>query len=58
MAYRAVPSITVVRKLGVRSFKEIDRERFALKFLRGDFGENYNSAFKANPDELVMAVSK
>lgn len=31
------PPLLLFRKLGIRSFKEIDRERFALKYLRGDF---------------------
>ena len=33
------PPLPLFRKLGVRSFKEIDRERFALKYLRGDFSK-------------------
>lgn len=31
------PPLPVLRELGVRTRAEIDRERFALKFLRGDF---------------------
>ncbi len=31
------PPLPVLRRLGVRTRAEIDRERFALKFLRGDF---------------------
>lgn len=31
------PPLPVLRRLGVRTRSEIDRERFALKFIRGDF---------------------
>lgn len=32
------PPIEVIRRLGIRTRREIDRERVALKALRGDFG--------------------
>lgn len=32
------PPLTVLRRMGVRSVEEINRERMALKLLRGDFG--------------------
>jgi hypothetical protein len=32
------PPIEIIRRLGVRTRREIDRERVALKALRGDFG--------------------
>jgi len=51
------PPLPLFRKLGVRSFKEIDRERFVLKYLRGDFskvsGEGRDLAIS-----LYGAVSK
>ena len=31
------PPIPILRRLGVRTFAEIDEERYALKALRGDF---------------------
>ncbi|MGC4099580.1 MAG: hypothetical protein QM706_21005 [Nitrospira sp.] len=31
------PPLPILRRLGVRSRKEIDREKYALKALRGDF---------------------
>jgi hypothetical protein len=31
------PPVPVLRRLGVRTRKEIDREKYALKVLRGDF---------------------
>ena len=33
------PPVSVFRRLGVRTAAEIDRERFALKALRGDFDD-------------------
>jgi hypothetical protein len=40
------PPVPVFRRLGVRTRKEIDREKYALKVLRGDFakGESLPSA--------------
>lgn len=32
------PPITLFRRLGVRTSKEIDLEKYALKFISGDFG--------------------
>lgn len=51
------PPLPLFRKFSVRSFKEIDRERFALKYLRGDFGE-INDDLSSSPDKLYQAVSK
>ena len=31
------PPVPVLRRLGVRTREEIDREKYALKVLRGDF---------------------
>lgn len=50
------PPLPLFRKFGTRSFKEIDRERFALKYLRGDFndvGEND----RQDAESLYKAVS-
>jgi hypothetical protein len=33
------PPVPILRRLGVRTREEIDRERYALKALRGDFAE-------------------
>jgi hypothetical protein len=33
------PPVPLFRRLGVRTRKEIERERYALKLLRGDFGD-------------------
>ena len=34
------PPLPVLRKLGFRTRKEIDQEKYALKLLRGDFRDN------------------
>jgi len=34
------PPLPLFRKLGYRTRKEIDKEKYALKLLRGDFGNN------------------
>ncbi len=41
------PPMPVLRRLGVRTRSEIDREKFALKFLRGDF-----KGVPSDPEEL------
>jgi hypothetical protein len=41
------PPIPFMRKMGIRTRREIDREKYALKILRGDF-----QAMPANPDDL------
>jgi hypothetical protein len=33
------PPLPVFRRMGVRTRREINREKYALKALRGDFGE-------------------
>jgi hypothetical protein len=41
------PPVALLRRAGVRTRGEIDREKYALKILRGDF-----QAISTNPDEL------
>jgi hypothetical protein len=41
------PPLPVLRRFGVRTRGEIDREKYALKFLRGDFHE-----IPSDPEEL------
>jgi hypothetical protein len=48
------PPIPVLRRLGVRTSREIERERYALKVLRGDFDGLSSDA--AGPKERVRAV--
>ena len=46
------PLLPVFRRMGFRSRQEIDREKFALKTLRGDFG---NSFTETNGDDEIAA---
>jgi hypothetical protein len=50
------PPLPVLRQLGVRTRNEIDRERFALKFLRGDFEFARLPTGEINIAALVRAV--
>jgi hypothetical protein len=47
------PPVPVLRRLGVRTRTEIDREKFALKILRGDF-QNVST----NPSEMKESIAK
>ena len=49
------PPIPIFRRLRVRTMHEIERERFALKVLRGDF-DRLPQAGAAPPSERVRAV--
>lgn len=50
------PPLPVLRRLGVRTRAEIDRERFALKFLRGDFDLARTADGRINLPALIHAV--
>jgi hypothetical protein len=53
------PPVPLLRKLGIRTRGEIDREKYALKFLRGDFkGVSVDPAeLKASPaSEVYHAI--
>jgi hypothetical protein len=53
------PPVPLLRKFGVRTRSEIDREKFALKVLRGDFQsvEAIPDDIKKNPaDDLIEAI--
>ena len=55
------PPVPLLRKMGVRTRSEIDREKFALKVLRGDFQDVARNpqAFKQNPaSEVISAVKQ
>ncbi len=47
------PPLPVMRRLGFRTSKEINEERFALKSLRGDFNK---AARSGNADEILRAI--
>src|SRR5206468_869039 len=49
------PVVPLLRKLGVRTRSEIDREKYALKILRGDFSDMPKpDQLKANPAQEVL----
>lgn len=47
------PPLAALRRLGFRTAKEINEERFALKSLRGDFRE---AAVSSNPEMIFQAT--
>ena len=47
------PPVPVLRRLGVRTRLEIEQERYALKFLRGDFGDLIKKEGKLDVDQFV-----
>jgi len=49
------PPLAVLRRMGFRTAKEINDERFALKTLRGDFA---NASQFQQADDLITAVRK
>lgn len=53
------PPLPLLRKIGVRTRAEIDREKYALKILRGDFKEAANMTAQENnqADKVLSAVS-
>ena len=44
------PPVSVLRRMGVRTTREINHERFALKALRGDF-DNVRMGGEQSPQE-------
>jgi hypothetical protein len=50
------PPLPLLRRLGVRTRGEIDRERFALRYLRGDFDLVRKPTGEINLAALVHAV--
>lgn len=52
------PPLPALRRLGVRTRSEIERERFVLKFLRGDFDAIDWRHLGDETDALLDAVSK
>jgi hypothetical protein len=49
------PVVPLLRKMGVRTRSEIDREKYALKVLRGDFADMPKpEQLKANPAQEVL----
>jgi hypothetical protein len=52
------PPVPLFRRMGVRTRSEIERERFVLKFLRGDFDHINATSARYSPDPLLAAVEK
>lgn len=50
------PPIGLFRRLGCRTQNEIDQEKFALKYLRGDFDELPRHPLRAQATQLAEAV--
>ncbi len=51
------PPVPIMRRMGIRTRGEIDREKYALKILRGDLDEvTEHSRAKAAPSRLVAAL--
>lgn len=49
------PPITIFRRMGIRTRKEIDLEKYALKFIRGDFGLPTK---KTDATEAIQAATR
>jgi hypothetical protein len=52
------PPVPLFRRMGVRTRSEIERERFALKFLRGDFNDVIRDGPQAAPEQLLAALRR
>jgi hypothetical protein len=50
------PPLPLLRRLGVRTQSEIETERYALKYLRGDFGELPPVAAEASVEDEARAA--
>jgi hypothetical protein len=50
------PPLEVIRRLGVRTRQEIDREKFALKALRGDFNKISSETDAATRAKEVLQI--
>jgi hypothetical protein len=51
------PPVPIWRRRGVRTRKEIERERYAIKLLRGDF-DAYHSGEKPDISRLLQMIDK
>ncbi|MFT3750463.1 MAG: hypothetical protein QM768_19270 [Agriterribacter sp.] len=50
------PPLPLLRKLGVRTTREIEREKYALKFVRGDF-KNMENITREDVKALKQAIN-
>ena len=51
------PALAVFRRRGVRTAREIDEERYALKALRGDFQGLPTASEQITPEQVARAVA-
>jgi hypothetical protein len=51
------PPVPAFRRMGVRTRQEIDREVYALKFLRGDFDRPSTQPPESQPAEALRAAA-
>lgn len=52
------PPLSILRRRGVRTRDEIARERFALKYLRGDFSDVRRGDGTVDIDRLLSALER
>lgn len=52
------PPVGPLRRLGVRTRKEIEKERYALKLLRGDFDGGTNAAETRDVTKLLASLER
>jgi PAS domain-containing protein len=52
------PPVPLFRRLGVRTRKEIERERYALKALRGDFSDTTAAGSGSKSSKALEAVGR
>lgn len=50
------PPLPVLRRLGVRTRREIEREKFVLKYLRGDFEGLSLRQARREPEQVLAAA--
>jgi len=55
--YGWCPPVPVMRRLGVRTMREIERERYALKALRGDFSAVPPAGWAAGHDRVRAVLA-
>jgi len=57
VAFGWFPPLPVARRFGVRTRKEIERERYALKLVRGDF-DSFHSREAADPNAVLHMIDQ
>lgn len=52
------PPVPILRSLGVRTMREIDEERIALKTMRGDFRQSNGQRGEARDTDVVVRMAE